>query len=183
MDEPAHPDESRGGAGHARDRDRGRHGPRAPGARADLPRAGGTARGAVGGVPRRDAARPGRTASEPAGGESHHRPAALADRDDAAIHGGGPARPQRLAGDEAAGLVKEQDWPEEIEAALPGLIRTAFSTYRESGDIAEARAALAHLHGLLRLRPLVRAASGLDRSRPAAPDLAALLAHAPPELE
>ena len=79
--------------------------------------------------------------------------------------------------------MKDQDWPEEIEAALPRLIRMAFSTYRQSGDIAEARAALAHLHGLLRLRPLVRAAAGSDRARAAVPDLAALLAHAPPELE
>ncbi len=79
--------------------------------------------------------------------------------------------------------MKEPDWPEEIEAALPGLIRTAFSIYRAADDVAEARAALAHLHGLLRLRPLVRAAAGSDRARPAAPDLAALLADAPPELE
>src|SRR5690606_12320911 len=104
-------------------------------ARDDLPPTGGTARGAVGGVPRRDPPRLGRTADQPAGGEPDHRPAALADRDDAALHGGGPARPQRLAGDEAAGVVKEQDWPEEIEAALPDLIRTAFSTYRVAGDI------------------------------------------------
>src|SRR5690606_5129354 len=102
-----------------------RHRPRAPGARDDLPRPGGAARGARGGVPRRDAPRFGRPADEPAGGEPDHRPAALADRDDAAVHGGRPARSQRLAGDEAAELVKDQDWPEEIKAALPRLIRMA----------------------------------------------------------
>ena len=82
-----------------------------------------------------------------------------------------------------AGTLAEQ--AAEIEAALPGLIRTAFEQYRAAveTDPAAARGALAHLQGVLRLGRLVRAAAAETHPPDPMVDLAALLRDAPPELE
>ena len=82
-----------------------------------------------------------------------------------------------------AGTLAEQ--VAEIEAALPGLVRTVFDQYRVMADTdpAAARSALAHLQGLLRLGRLARAAAAETEQPDPMVDLAALLRDAPPELE